>query len=69
MFTAIVFACHAVMVNACFQLVDDRGPYLTEQRCVVRVQEMIKDTIKIWNDNGQPVDIKGWKCEVKNVST
>ena len=69
MFTAIVFACHAVVTNACFQLVDDRGPYPTEQRCVVRVQEMIKDTIKIWHDNGQPVDIKGWKCEVKNVST
>lgn len=43
MFTAILFVCSMLDTNECYKLVDDRGPYKTEQRCVTRIEEMMSD--------------------------
>lgn len=66
MFTAIIIACHALIADACMKLTDDRGPYRTEERCEERLQEMVKDTIRIWYKHETPVTIKGVKCERRN---
>lgn len=63
MFTAILFACHALLTDQCMQLTDDRGPYRTERECEVRVMEMIDDTVRIWKQYDAPVLIQGYKCE------
>jgi|TARA_R100001460_G_scaffold19875_5_gene41191 hypothetical protein len=67
MFYAMLIACHTIIADACLEVKDNRGPYLTEKRCEERIDEMIKDTVKIWLDHNAPVTIKGWKCE-RNVS-
>lgn len=63
MFTAIILACHALIPDACMELTDNRGPYRTEQVCKERLQEMVKDTIRIWYEHETPVTIEGVKCE------
>lgn len=44
MFTAILFVCSLIDPTNCYKLVDNRGPYKTEEKCLTRVEEMIKDT-------------------------
>ena len=44
MFTAILFVCSLIDPTNCYKLVDNRGPYETEEKCLTRVEEMIKDT-------------------------
>ena len=44
MFTAILFVCSLTDSTNCYKLVDNRGPYETEEKCLTRVEEMIKDT-------------------------
>jgi len=63
MYTAVILACHAIMSGACFQLVDNRGPYPTAEQCEVRIEEMVKDTIVMWHKHNAPILVKGWKCE------
>lgn len=41
MFTAVILACVIGMPDACVEAEDTRGPYATEQECVMRAYEMI----------------------------
>jgi len=41
MLTAIVLACVIGMPDKCITAEDTRGPYKTEQECVMRAYEMI----------------------------
>tara|TARA_R100000734_G_C3312708_1_gene103807 strand:- start:838 stop:1056 length:219 start_codon:yes stop_codon:yes gene_type:complete len=43
MFTAILFVCSLIDQTNCYKLVDNRGPYETEEKCLTRVEEMIND--------------------------
>ena len=42
MFTAIVLACVIGRPDACMQFTDNRGPYLEEEVCNARANEMAK---------------------------
>ena len=44
MFEAAILVCLASLPDFCVELVDDRGPYPTNQQCVERDAEMIQDT-------------------------
>ncbi len=44
MFTAMVLFCSVYVTGDCVEATDDRGPYLTEEACHVRIEEMISDT-------------------------
>ena len=43
MFLAIVMACSLTGEAECIKFTDTRGPYLTEESCRSRVNEMITD--------------------------
>jgi len=43
MFTAILFVCSVYQPEVCYMLVDDRGPYITEKECEIRIEEMTID--------------------------
>ena len=43
MFTAILFVCSLIDQTNCYKLVDNYGPYKTQEKCLTRVEEMIKD--------------------------
>ena len=42
MFLAILMVCSLARENDCIKFTDTRGPYLSENVCIARVQEMIK---------------------------
>ena len=44
MYTAMVLFCSVYVTGDCVEATDDRGPYLTEKACHVRIEEMISDT-------------------------
>ena len=46
MFLAIVMACSLTGEAECIKFTDTRGPYLTEESCRSRVNEMITDLTK-----------------------
>jgi len=62
MFTAIVLACHIANANACIQLVDNRGPYKTEERCEERIEEILASAVRIHVKNGSPFLPKEFMC-------
>jgi|DEB0MinimDraft_6_1074348.scaffolds.fasta_scaffold621776_1 3-oxoacyl-[acyl-carrier-protein] synthase III len=41
MFTAMLLACSIYLPTNCVQFDDTRGPYKTEDECIVRLAEMI----------------------------
>jgi len=43
MFTAMVLVCSLVGGEDCIEFIDNRGPYLTEESCMVRVNQMMRD--------------------------
>ncbi len=43
MFLAIVMVCSLVREGDCMKFTDTRGPYLSENVCIARVNEMIED--------------------------
>ena len=43
MFTAMVMACVMHVQDACVVAEDSRGPYQTQEVCVVRAKEMIEE--------------------------
>ena len=45
MFLAIVVACSPINEGDCLKFTDNRGPYLSEDVCIARAQEMIADII------------------------
>jgi hypothetical protein len=46
MFEAAILVCLASLPDFCVELMDNRGPYPTNQQCIERVAEMIQDTKK-----------------------
>lgn len=50
----------------CVEFVDNRGPYVTQERCFDRVQEMVHDIGTLFPENSYHVM---WRCtEVKQGS-
>jgi hypothetical protein len=47
MFEAAILVCLASLPDFCVELMDNRGPYPTNQQCIERVAEMIHDTKRI----------------------
>jgi len=43
MFTAIVLACIMTAPDTCVEAVDTRGPYPTEEQCVMRAYQMMTE--------------------------
>lgn len=41
MFAAILMVCPVFAAQECLQLTDNRGPYLSEDACLVRIEEMV----------------------------
>jgi hypothetical protein len=65
MFTAIVLACVIGMPDKCITAEDTRGPYKTEQECVMRAYEMITGMQMIF-----PVPhMYRYKCTVEGLPT
>ena len=47
MFYATILACTLINPNACIEADDTRGPYKTREECVLRVEEMIADSVTL----------------------
>jgi len=62
MFLAIVMVCSLVRENDCMMFTDTRGPYLSENVCIARVQEMIKGVTPLLPD--EPTEYR-YKCDQK----
>ena len=43
MLTAMVMVCNLAVMGDCVKFEDSRGPYKTEEQCMARVEEMIRD--------------------------
>lgn len=67
MYVAVITVCHMYLATACFDLVDQWGPSKTEAECIARIQEMIEDTAKVWEQYKLDVRIADTKCERANV--
>lgn len=67
MYVAVITVCHMYMANACFDLVDEWGPYKTEKECRERIEEMIVATDEVWKDHNLLVLVADKKCETANV--
>lgn len=48
MFEAVVLACMLPYMAPCAVVEDVRGPYITEERCEARVEEMVRDIPRIY---------------------
>ena len=46
MFEASILICSLMLPAECFKLEDTRGPYITQELCKARVDEMVHD---VWN--------------------
>ena len=44
MFTAMVLFCSVYVTGDCLDATDSKGPYLTEEACHARIEEMIAAT-------------------------
>ncbi len=42
MFLAIVMVCSLVREGDCMKFTDTRGPHLTREKCMTRIEEMIE---------------------------
>ena len=60
LFLAIVMVRSLVRENDCIKFTDTRGPYLSENVCIARVQEMIKGVTPMLPD--EPKDYR-YKCD------
>ena len=60
LFLAIVMVCSLVRENDCIKFTDTRGPYLSENVCIARVQEMIKGVTPMLPE--EPKDYR-YKCD------
>lgn len=66
MFTAILVACHMLNHSICIEIVDTRGPYRSEARCLQRIEEMQKESRMIMQQNGMPFVFVAKKCDMEN---
>jgi len=66
MFYAAILACTLINPDACVEAEDTRGPYKTREECVLRVEEMIADTIPLLPRI--PHSFK-FRCEPKGTPT
>ena len=66
MFYAVILACTIINPDACVEAEDTRGPYKTRAECVLRVEEMIADTIPLLPRI--PHSFK-FRCEPKGTPT
>jgi hypothetical protein len=60
MLTAMVLVCSLMTRDDCVQFTDNRGPYKTEEECLVRVEEMVASITPTLPR--VPVQFM-WKCE------
>lgn len=61
MFTAVIFVCHMAITDQCFKLVDDRGPYNTENECITRITEMMDSFSNVLPE----YSVRGMQCQEK----
>lgn len=64
MFTAILLACFISNPNNCVEIVDVRGPYRSETRCEMRLEEMKRDSQALIQKNKLDLRIVGQKCSL-----
>ena len=62
MFTAVILACHMINTDMCMTIVDNRGPYITEEQCKARIKEMAEDLIVLWTSERTPMLFKMTSC-------
>jgi len=63
-FTAILLACFLSNADKCIQIIDTRGPYASETRCVARLKEMKKDSLVLIQKNNLDLEIVGGRCRL-----
>lgn len=66
MFKAFVIVCHIMQPNVCMIATDNRGPYLTEFKCQMRLTEMTRDIRNIYIKFKAPLRIKTTGCVDQN---
>jgi 23S rRNA A2030 N6-methylase RlmJ len=62
MFTAVIIACHIASAQACMTIIDNRGPYNTENECKERIGEMAQGLINLWTSERVPMVFKMTSC-------
>ena len=61
-FTAVIVACHIASADMCMTIVDNRGPYDTEDKCKARISEMAENLIGVWVSFQMPMIFKMTSC-------
>ena len=67
MFTAVIVACHIASADMCMTIVDNRGPYDTEDKCKTRISEMAENLIGVWVSFQMPMVFKITSCVILSL--
>jgi len=68
MFEAMLIACLMGNPKQCITVTDTRGPYLTGERCEIRIMEMIESSFEIWKEAGLPFVVVHTACKkIKSI--
>lgn len=68
MFEAMLIACLMGNPKQCITATDTRGPYLTGERCEIRIMEMIESSFEIWKEAGLPFVVVHTACKkIKSI--
>lgn len=63
MFVAILMVCPVFAAQECLELTDNRGPYPSEEACLVRIEEMVNHVKTVL----PPPYVIYYKCEPPGV--
>ena len=69
MFTAVIIACHVAYAEMCMTIIDNRGPYKTEELCKNRIGEMTNDLMGLWLSTRTPMVFKITSCIMDEEET
>ena len=62
MFTAVLIICAPLLGSDCIEIVDAKGPYDRQAKCIERVLQMFQDTQLLFP---APYKSVSYKCENK----